>query len=38
MEFIYASARSVDAELLTPDADLEHLPGVRYIRHPNRNE
>ena len=34
---IYATARDAAAELLTLDADLEGLPGVTYVRHPDRN-
>ena len=33
---IYATARATSAELLTQDADLEGLEGVRYVTHPNR--
>ncbi|MFT5469539.1 MAG: putative nucleic acid-binding protein [Verrucomicrobiales bacterium] len=33
---IYATARDSSAELLTQDADLEGLPGVHYIPHPDR--
>ena len=33
---IYAMAREASAELLTQDADLENLPGVRYVTHPDR--
>ncbi|MBX3741799.1 MAG: type II toxin-antitoxin system VapC family toxin [Akkermansiaceae bacterium] len=33
---IYATARDASAELLTQDSDLDGLPGVTYIRHPNR--
>jgi len=33
---IYTTAKHQDAELLTQDADLEGLPGVTYVRHPER--
>ena len=33
---IYATACAASAELLTQDADLEGLPGVRYFAHPKR--
>ena len=33
---IYATARAASAELLTQDADLEGLPGVRYVIHPQK--
>jgi predicted nucleic acid-binding protein len=33
---IYATAQEASAELLTQDADLEGLPGVTYLRHPQR--
>ncbi len=33
---IYATARHASATLLTQDSDLDGLPGVTYIRHPNR--
>ena len=33
---IYTTTRYLEAELLTQDADLENLLGVRYIRHPKR--
>ncbi len=33
---IYATARDASASLLTQDADLDGLPGVTYIKHPNR--
>lgn len=33
---IYATAREASAELLTQDADLEGLPGVSYVRHPDK--
>ena len=33
---IYTTAKSKSAELITQDADLEGLSGVRYIRHPKR--
>ena len=34
---IYTTAKNASAELITQDADLEGLPGVRYIRHPSRS-
>ena len=33
---IYTTAKHQDAELITQDADLEGLPGVTYVRHPDR--
>ena len=33
---IYTTAKHQDAELITQDADLEGLPGVTYVRHPER--
>ena len=33
---IYTSAKHQDAELITQDADMEGLPGVIYVRHPER--
>jgi predicted nucleic acid-binding protein len=33
---IYATALETSAKLLTQDADLEGLPGVTYVPHPNR--
>ena len=33
---IYTTAQQYDACLITQDADMEGLPGVRYIRHPHR--
>ncbi len=33
---IYTTARQLDAELITQDADMEGLPGVVYVRHPSR--
>lgn len=33
---IYATARDFIADLLTQDSDLEGLPGIIYIKHPNR--
>ena len=33
---IYATAKHQDAELITQDADMEGLPGVTYVRHPER--
>jgi predicted nucleic acid-binding protein len=35
---IYATARAASAELLTQDADLEGLSGVRYISHPKKGD
>lgn len=32
---IYATARDTAADLLTQDSDLDGLPGVTYIKHPN---
>jgi predicted nucleic acid-binding protein len=33
---IYTTAKHQNAELITQDADMEGLPGVTYIRHPER--
>ena len=33
---IYATARQYSAELITQDADMEGLTGVKYIKHPKR--
>jgi len=33
---IYTTAMHQGAELITQDSDMEGLPGVIYIRHPNR--
>lgn len=33
---IYTTAKHLDAELITQDADMEGLPGVIYVRHPER--
>lgn len=33
---IYTTAKYHNAELITQDADMEGLPGVVYVRHPNR--
>lgn len=33
---IYTTAKDHDAELITQDADMEGLPGVIYVRHPER--
>ena len=33
---IYTTAKHQDAELITQDADMEGLPGVVYVRHPER--
>jgi len=33
---IYATALDASAELLTQDADLSNLPGVRYFAHPKK--
>lgn len=33
---IYTTAQAHQAELLTQDADLKDLPGVRYVTHPKR--
>jgi len=33
---IYTTAKHQNAELITQDADMEGLPGVTYVRHPQR--
>lgn len=33
---IYTTAKHQDAELITQDADMEGLPGVTYVRHPEK--
>jgi predicted nucleic acid-binding protein len=33
---IYTTAKHQNAELITQDADMEGLPGVIYVRHPQR--
>lgn len=33
---IYATALEASAELLTQDADLKGLPGVFYVKHPDK--
>jgi len=35
---IYATARESSADLITLEADLEGLPGVIYVRHPDRED
>lgn len=35
---LYATARDCGAELHTQDAHFEGLPGVVYVRHPNRGQ
>ena len=35
---IYTTAKHQDAELITQDADLEGLPGAKYVRHPETSE